>query len=208
MATVSLEGVDVTSELTGGRIGGLLQARDVLVPGYLGQLDQLANDLATAVNTTHATGFDATGAAAGNFFAPPSGVAGAAAGLTVDASILADSGRVAASATGAPGDNGTARQLSAMRDAAITGGGTHSAIDGWRALTFDVGNDVAAARSAQASHGQIVTQLQALQAQASGVSYDEEAANMMRYQRAYEANARYFKTITDTLDALMNMVVQ
>jgi len=26
---------------------------------------------------------------------------------------------------------------------------------------------------------------------------------MMRYQRAYEANARYFKTITDTLDALM-----
>jgi flagellar hook-associated protein FlgK len=29
---------------------------------------------------------------------------------------------------------------------------------------------------------------------------------MMRYQRAYEANARYFKTITDTLDTLMDMV--
>jgi flagellar hook-associated protein 1 FlgK len=206
MATVSLEGVDVTPELTGGRLGGLLRVRDAVVPGYMSQLDQLANDFATAVNATHATGFDATGAAAGNFFAPPAGVAGAAAALSVDAAVLADSGRVAASATGAPGDNGTARQLSALRTTAITAGGTHSAIDAWRALTFDVGNDVSDARAAQTSHGQIVTQLQALQAQASGVSYDEEAAHMMRYQRAYEANARYFKTITDTLDALMDMV--
>ena len=35
---------------------------------------------------------------------------------------------------------------------------------------------------------------------------DEEAANLMRFQRAYEANARYFTTIVDTLDVLMNMV--
>ena len=206
MATVSLAGVDVTPELTGGRIGGLLQVRDTIVPGYSAQIDQLAHDFAAAVNTTHAAGFDATGAAAGNFFTPPTGVAGAASSISVDASILADSSRVAASGTGAPGDNGAARQLAAMRNTAITGGGTQSAIDAWRALTFDIGNDVSAARAAQASHGQIVTQLQALRAQASGVSYDEEAAHMMRYQRAYEANARYFKTITDTLDALMNMV--
>jgi flagellar hook-associated protein FlgK len=51
-----------------------------------------------------------------------------------------------------------------------------------------------------------VTQLQQLRAQVSGVSYDEEAAHMMRYQRAYEANARYFQTIVSTLDVLMDMV--
>jgi flagellar hook-associated protein FlgK len=28
----------------------------------------------------------------------------------------------------------------------------------------------------------------------------------MRFQRAYEANARYFTTISDTLNTLMNMV--
>jgi flagellar hook-associated protein FlgK len=38
------------------------------------------------------------------------------------------------------------------------------------------------------------------------VSYDEEAAHMMRYQRAYEASARYFQTILATLDSLMEMV--
>ena len=36
---------------------------------------------------------------------------------------------------------------------------------------------------------------------------DEEAANLMKFQRAYEANARYFTTINDALDTLLNMVV-
>lgn len=206
MATISLEGVDVTSELSGGRIGGLLRARDVIVPGYINQIDQLAYDLATAVNATHATGFDATGAAAGNFFTVPASVAGAANGMSVDAAILANSGRIAASATGALGDNGVARQLAAMRTQTITAGGTQSAIDAWGSFTYSIGTDLAGAQAGQASHAKIVTQLQALQAQASGVSYDEEAANMMRYQRAYEANARYFTTISDTLDTLMEMV--
>jgi flagellar hook-associated protein FlgK len=38
------------------------------------------------------------------------------------------------------------------------------------------------------------------------VSLDEEAANLIRYQRSYEASARYFTTILDTLDVLMAMV--
>jgi flagellar hook-associated protein 1 FlgK len=49
-------------------------------------------------------------------------------------------------------------------------------------------------------------QLEQLRAQVSGVSMDEEAANLMRFQRAYEANARYFATIVDTIDTLMGMV--
>jgi flagellar hook-associated protein 1 FlgK len=35
---------------------------------------------------------------------------------------------------------------------------------------------------------------------------DEEAANIVRFQRAYEANARYFTTVNDLLDTLMGMV--
>ena len=35
---------------------------------------------------------------------------------------------------------------------------------------------------------------------------DEEAANLVRFQRAYEANARYFTTINDLLGTLMGMV--
>jgi flagellar hook-associated protein 1 FlgK len=206
LATISLDGVDVTAELTGGRIGGLRHVRDTLVPGYLNSLDQLAFDLSAAVNATHSAGFDASGAPAGNFFATPAGLAGAAGALAIDPALVANSARVAASATGATGDNGIARQLAAMRDTPITAGGTQSAFGAWRTLVYSVGNDVAGARAAQTSHSQIVTQLQALQAQASGVSYDEEAAQPDALSRAYEANARYFQTINDTLDVLMGMV--
>jgi len=205
-ATFMLGDVDVTAELTGGRIGGLIQARDAILPGYTTQLDQLAYDIATAVNALHATGFDATGAAAGAFFAPLGSVAGAAQSFAVDAALLADSRRVAASSTGAIGDNGIASQLAALRDAQMSAGGTRSAFDAWSHFVYGVGTDVVSAGASASSHGQIVTQMEQLRAQTSGVSYDEEAAHLMRYQRAYEANARFFQTVSDTLDVLMEMV--
>lgn len=206
LASISLGGFTVTSALTGGSIGGLLQVRDALVPGYLSSLDQLAYDVATAVNAIHSTGFDATGAAAGNFFTPLAGAAGAAGMLFVEAALELDPQRVAASATGAIGDNGIARSLAALRNAQIAGGGTRTAVEAWSDYLFTVGSDAADARAAEASHQQILIQLQGLQAQISGVSADEEAAHLMRFQRAYEANARYFQTILSTLDTLMDMV--
>ena len=206
LASVTLGDVDVTSELTGGRIGGLLQARDVVVPGYVDRLDQLAYSLATSVNAIHNTGFDATGAAAGDFFAAPTTVSGAANALAVDPSLVADSRRVAASATGAIGDNQIAQQLAALRSTALQGGSGLNAFDQFGGLVYAVGSDVSLARSSQASHDQVMAQLDSLRQQTSGVSYDEEAAHLMRFQRAYEANAQYFKTIADTLDTLINMV--
>jgi flagellar hook-associated protein 1 FlgK len=206
LLAVSLEGVDVTAELTGGRVGGLLYTRDTLVPGYRAQIDQLAYDLAVEVNAAHAGGFDANGAAAGNLFVPPGGVAGAAAAFAVDAGVLADASLVAASATGAVGDNGVARGIAALRETRFGAGGTATPAEMWAQFVFRVGSDVALARAHEASRANVVRQLETLQAQTSGVSLDEEAANLMRFQRAYEANARYFTTIVDTLDTLMQMV--
>jgi flagellar hook-associated protein 1 FlgK len=206
LASISLAGKDVTASLTGGRLGGLLQVRDTVIPGYVAELDQLAFDLAAAVNAVHTTGFDANGAAGGNFFTPLGSVAGAASALAVDPILAADGTKLAASASGAPGDNGIARQLAALRDATAASGGTRTLVGAWSDFVYAVGADAAGARGATASHRQVVEQLQELRAQVSGVSYDEEAAHMMRYQRAYEANARYFQTILDAMDALMEMV--
>jgi flagellar hook-associated protein 1 FlgK len=206
VTTITLGDVDITSALRGGRLGGWLHVRDTVFPGYVSRLDRLAWDLAAAVNGVHAAGFDATGAPAGDFFAPLGGIAGAAAALAVDPALVADSRLVAASSTGEAGDNQTARALAALRDAAVTAGGTMHVFDAWSELVFAVGSDAAAARAAQSGHALVLRQLEQLRAQTSGVSYDEEAAHLMRYQRAYEASARYFTTIVDTIDTLMEMV--
>ncbi len=54
-------GVDITSQITGGRLGGLLAARDVVVPDHLSRLDTLAAAVVTQVNAVHAAGFDQDG---------------------------------------------------------------------------------------------------------------------------------------------------
>ena len=205
-SSLTLSDIDITSQLKGGRLGGLLQLRDTALPGYQSGLDHLAYDIATQVNAVHSTGYDGTGTAAGNFFAPPATVAGAAASLAVDPAVVANSQLVAASSTGALGDNGTAQALAGLRDTRVMSGGTQTASEAWSSLVYRVGSDVATASAANATRGSVVRQLQRLRDQTSGVSLDEEAANLMKFQRAYEASARFFTTVNTTLDALMVMV--
>ncbi len=104
------------------------------------------------------------------------------------------------------GDNQTARALADLRDARVMSGGTATPAGAWSNFVYRVGSDVSAARAASSTRDQVVRQLERLRDQASGVSLDEEAANLMRFQRSYEASARYFTTIVDTLDTLMAMV--
>jgi flagellar hook-associated protein 1 FlgK len=205
-ASLSISSVAVLPSALGGRIGGLTALRDTVVPGYQAQLDQLAYDVATGVNAVHQSGFDGNGNAGGPLFVAPAAVAGAAAALAVDPAVLADSALVAGSATGAAGDNAPARAIADLRDAAIANGSTATPIEAWAQFAYDVGSDVATARASSATRGQVVRQLERLRDQASGISLDEEAAHLMKYQRAYEASARYFTTIVDTIDTLLQMV--
>jgi flagellar hook-associated protein 1 FlgK len=85
-------------------------------------------------------------------------------------------------------------------------GGTATAAEAWSNLVYRMGSDLASAQSTSTTREAVVRQLQQMRDQASGVSLDEEAATMLKFQRAYEASARFFTTINSTLDTLMGMV--
>jgi flagellar hook-associated protein 1 FlgK len=51
----------------------------------------------------------------------------------------------------------------------------------------------------------VTTQIDNARQSVSGVSLDEEMANLMSYQHAYQAAARFISTIDSTLDVLVNM---
>ena len=114
---------------------------------------------------------------------------------------------IAASGTSvdAPGDNKNARALANLQQTALPPGTTNP-IERWGALIYQVGSDSQAASNRELGHNEIVKQLQTLRDQVSAVSLDEEAANLTKFQRAYEANARYFGAIQTSLDVLMAMV--
>jgi flagellar hook-associated protein 1 len=202
-AELTAAGTTVTDEVTGGRLGGLLHVRDVQMPGYQSRLDQLAYDIVQQVNTIHQGGYDQSGAQNRDFFTPLGSVAGAARNMSLDAALEADHSRIAAAGVNATGDNGAARQLAALREARVLGGGTSTLADSWTQLVYRVGRDAQAANNEQKSRQEIVRQVDALRDQMSGISLDEEAMNLLKFQRAYEANARFFSVIDQTLEMML-----
>src|SRR5690606_19023058 len=97
--------------------------------------------------------------------------------------------RVAAAQAALPGDNRAAREMANLRDALLLDGGTATLIEGWSQLVYQVGRDVQSSNDERTLRGQIVTQMEMLRDQVSGISLDEEAMNLVRFQRAYEASA-------------------
>lgn len=204
--SIFLNDANISAEIHGGTIAGNMAVRDHYIPDYLEKLDTLAFDFGAAVNDLHATGYDANGDAGGDFFTLPGSVTGAAASIAMNAAVADDPQLIAASGTGALGDNGVSRQIASLRDVRSLDGGTATAANMWGRLVYAVGADSASAVSSRDGRQAVMDQLGRLRDAAAGVSLDEEAASLMKFQRAYEANARYFVTVNNALDTLMGMV--
>ncbi|MEW6321197.1 MAG: flagellar hook-associated protein FlgK [Acidobacteriota bacterium] len=199
-------GTTVTGLVTEGRLGGYVHARDTAIPAYLTDLDTLAYTLATQVNALHDAGFDRSGADAPVFFTALGAPAGAASLLSVNPAVVADPNLIAAaSVAGAVGNNQQARAIANLRDARVLVGGTATLHDGWGNLLYRVGADSTGAKAELRTRTEIVRQVENLRDSVSGVSLDEEAMRMLKFQRAYEANARFFRAVDEAIDVLFTL---
>jgi flagellar hook-associated protein 1 len=195
------QGQDITSTIVSGQLGGVLQARDQQIPAIQNQLDTLASGLANAVNGVQTAGYDLNGNLGTDLFTPPpANGTGAAASLSV---AITDPSLIAASSDGTAGSNGNANAMYALNDESIIDG--QSPTDYYSGIVSNVGNDVSNATAEQSASGSALEQLNDQQASVSGVSLDEEAANMIQYQQAYAASAQVINSINDMMYAVINM---
>ncbi len=195
------QGNDITTELSSGQLGGTLQARDQQIPAIQTQLDTLAAGLANAVNGVQVGGFDLNGVTGTNLFnPPPPGGVGAAASLSV---AITDPSLIAASSDGSAGSNGNAESMYALSNQAVIDGQSPS--DYYSGIVFNVGNDASNAAAEQTASNLILQQLNDQRAAISGVSLNEEAANMVQYQDAYSASAQVITAINDMMYATIQM---
>ena len=190
-------GTDVTLEFTGGQLAGLLEARDQGIPSVISGLDNLAEGIIHCVNIQNRKGRDLQGDQGGNFFQPvvqpsPGSNAGAAENT---ATAITNPSKIAASSDGTQGDNANALAMANIQDQAVVNGET--ATDFYSNLVSTVGNDVSSATDEQEAVGLVLTQLQNQRSDISSVSLNEEAANLICYQRAYEAAAEDVAAIND-----------
>jgi flagellar hook-associated protein 1 len=191
-----VSGQDVTSNLTGGDLGGVLQARDQQLPAYEKALDSLAYGIGTQVNQQNELGLDGNGNPGAAIFSLPPTQTGAAAQIQVAAT---NPSAVAAAAVGeGSAGNTNALALADLSSAIVAGGQTASGF--LASFLGQIGSDASAATTDNSAQQAILTQLTTQRDSLSGVSLDEEAANLTQYQRAYQAAAQVFN-IGDTIMA-------
>ncbi len=150
---------------------------------------------------------DATGPpAAGDTFAVTVDAAYAS-GIAVDATIESHPEQVVAAGTqaGLPGDNTIAKAIAGLAQKGTMGGGTTTFIESVAGLVSQAGVDSAQAQQALERQELVVQQVQAQREAVSGVSLDEEAANLVEFQRSYQAAAKVIATADKMLETLLNM---
>lgn len=195
----SPQGKDITSDICGGQLGGMLHARDQSIPSLQNQLDSLAAGIISALNTAHAMGTDLNGNPGGNLFVPVTG-AGSAASMAV---AITDPKLLAAGSDGTSGSNGNIRNLSGVSNQAVANGFTPS--QGYANVVFQTGMAVSNGNTELGASNAMLQQLEQQRASISGVSLDEEASNMLLYQRAYQAAAEAITAVNQMLQTAINI---
>jgi flagellar hook-associated protein 1 FlgK len=102
--------------------------------------------------------------------------------------------------------NGNALALGALDRRDLLDGGTRSLTDGLTGLTARAGAGARHARLSFEAQGAIDAQVYAERESVSGVNLEEEAADLLRYQQAYQAAAQIIATADTMFQTLMAAV--
>lgn len=205
LATIKIDGQ--TAVIGDGKLRGVQQALNDIA-GYLQTLDDLAGVVAARVNTLHGAGIDLNGSAGTAFFVTSGGTTITAATIEVSATIQSDSRRVVATPSGAgTGDGAVARDIANLINdkTSVVGTQTGSFTSIYGALVSAVGETVGTIDDDLKTQSAILAQTQAQRDSIAGVSLDEEAINLLQYQKAYEAAARFLKIADEMTQTILQL---
>lgn len=201
--------IEVTNYIKSGRLGGLLQERNITLNNNIKDLNNLAYEFATQFNAIHQTGFGLDGTDGRNFFTALAGPDNAAAFISVDAAVRNDLDVIAAAAgdpnTTGVGDAGVAEQLVALRDALSMDGSTQTFNEFYSNMVSSIGVSAGQINAQYQSKITLLNRLSIQRENVSGVNMDEEAADLIRYQKAFEGAARVMSVANQMLETLMRL---
>ena len=108
--------------------------------------------------------------------------------------------------TGGVGDNRNARRLADLQTADLMIGGTATLANTYSALVADVGTKTHQAQNNTEVQQHLLSQAEAAKSAVSGVNLDEEAADLVRFQQAYQAAAQVISVANTLFDSLLSAV--
>lgn len=187
---------------TGGELHSTQVARDVWLPESREALDRLAQTLVTQVNSLHRQGTTAGGRIGQSFFDPLY--------VTADRiqlhSMVADNPQenIAAGRTTAESDVEIAQALADLAETPVLPDGRTTLNGYWDSVVATVGMRSMEAQDVTETQTLLVEQLEYHRQSVMGASLDEELANMIKFQHAYEAAARVITTMDEAINTVVN----
>lgn len=106
--------------------------------------------------------------------------------------------------TNGTGDNRNALVLAGLQTSNLLNGGKASYQDAYGSLVADIAVKTRQAESAANTEQVLLNQSIAARDSVSGVNLDEEAANLIRYQQAYQAAAQVISVADEMFQVLLN----
>ncbi len=107
--------------------------------------------------------------------------------------------------TGGSGDNRNALALAGLQTAGILDGGTASYQGAYASLVSQVGTQTRQLQVTSAAQSSVLEQAYTAQQSYSGVNLDEEAANLIRFQQAYQASGKMLQVASTLFETLLQL---
>jgi flagellar hook-associated protein 1 FlgK len=178
--------------LSGGSLAGRALALAEVVR-VRGQLDSLAGNIAGVVNTAQAAGVDLDGNAGAPLF---SGTTAA-----TFRTIQTEGRALATAPAGSPAGSRDSGNLVILRKN-LEDGRIAETMNG---ILFDISSRVAGREITSEALDTIAASARISLEQQAGVDLDQEAANLMRYQQAFQASGRAMQVASDIFETLLGV---
>lgn len=214
----------ISYKLKSGKLGALLKVRNEDIASVRNELNELATGLVNATNALHRRGFankelpvdeqgrpfitgDLGQVTNISFFSDITDPAKAISQIALSQKVLEDVNNIAtALEPNKPGDNRIALAISKLQHEKILQGGSTSFEEQYLNTVGEVGLKASKTNLDLEQSAGLLAQAKSVKERISGVSLDEETANMVRYQHAYEASARVIKVANEMFDEVIGLM--
>jgi len=197
---------NITNAIKAGELKGMLEIRDLVVPDLRNKMEELIFALSKELNSIHSKAFDLNGSTGNALFTGVDAKKGILNSIKMATYLDDNPNKLAlASRPFEPANNEAALEISSLQSKKILANNTATVADNFNSIVSTIGIKTKEANSLLKHQTGVLDQLNKFRDSISGVSLDEEAIDLVKYQKAFEASARVIKVADELLDTIINI---
>lgn len=199
----------ITSKIENGSLKALIDLKDTEVTRLIENNNKMAYAFTKNFNAIHRTGFGLRSYAENtgrNFFREPSSLESAATDIDLDDAIISSIDAISVASTPlSSGDNVVLNRLIKLKDAKILEDESMDLNEFYSSFAGSMGLRVTRAAHFEEVSGLIAEDLTRRREAVAGVSLDEEATNMLKWQANFTASSKIITTCDEMIETVLGL---